>query len=94
MIYVVAQYRLGMFGFLAGGEVLANGVANAGLLDQRAALMWVQRNIRAFGGDPARVTIYGASAGGGSVIYQLIGNGGSETVLLVRQSPSSLGCSP
>ncbi|KAL7903928.1 Alpha/Beta hydrolase protein [Trichoderma velutinum] len=80
MIYVVAQYRLGMFGFLAGSEVLANGVANAGLLDQRAALMWVQRNIRAFGGDPSRVTLYGASAGGGSVIYQLIGNGGSETV--------------
>jgi carboxylesterase type B len=46
IIYVSLQYRLGMFGFLAGAEVMANGVANAGLLDQRLALEWVQRNIR------------------------------------------------
>ncbi len=70
------QYRLGLFGFLAGSAVIGDGVANAGLLDQRAALEWVQRNIRAFGGNPNRVTIWGGSAGGGSVTYQLIAGGG------------------
>lgn len=57
MIYVSIQYRLGIFGFLSGAEVAKDGVQNAGLLDQRAALDWVQRNIRAFGGDPAMVTV-------------------------------------
>ena len=52
MIYVSIQYRLASFGFLGNAEVRDDGTANAGLLDQRAALQWVQRNIRAFGGDP------------------------------------------
>ena len=79
MIFVGIQYRLGMFGWM-GGEVIAqNGALNAGLLDQRAAMDWVQRNIRAFGGDPARVTIWGGSAGGGSVSYQLVAGGGYDT---------------
>jgi carboxylesterase type B len=51
--------RLGMFGFLGGSQVAQDGVQNAGLLDQRAALLWVQRNIRPFGGDPAKVSIIG-----------------------------------
>lgn len=55
VIYVSIQYRLGGLGFLAGSEIRDNGVANAGLLDQRAALNWVQRNVRYFGGDPAKV---------------------------------------
>ena len=59
-------YRLGLLGFLAGSAVAADGDLNAGLLDQRAALEWVQRHIRAFGGDPEKVTIYGESAGGES----------------------------
>lgn len=66
MVYVSLQYRLGVYGFLSSVEVRENGKANVGLLDQRAALGWVQRNIRAFGGDPARVTIIGGSAGGSS----------------------------
>lgn len=49
MIYVSIQYRLGIFGFLSGSQVAGDGVLNAGLLDQRAALDWIQRNIRAFG---------------------------------------------
>lgn len=65
-IFVSTQYRLGAYGFLSSAEVRENGQANAGLLDQRSALQWVQRNIRAFGGDPAQVTIIGGSAGGGS----------------------------
>lgn len=48
------------------------------MLDQRAAIDWVSRNIRAFGGDPAKLTIWGGSAGGGSVTYQLMANGGAD----------------
>lgn len=57
LIYVSIQYRLGLFGFLSGAEIAQNGVLNSGLLDQRAALDWVQRNIRPFGGDPSKVTV-------------------------------------
>ena len=71
MIYVSLQYRLGVYGFLSSVGVRENGKANVGLLDQRAALGWVQRNIRAFGGDPARVTIIGGSAGGSSGEWSL-----------------------
>lgn len=78
LIYVSIQYRLGSFGFLGGSDVAQNGALNAGLLDQRAALDWVRRNIRAFGGDPAKVTLWGGSAGGGSVTYQLIAGGGYD----------------
>ncbi|KIW41260.1 uncharacterized protein PV06_06833 [Exophiala oligosperma] len=78
ILFVGIQYRLGMFGFMGGDNIAENGALNAGLLDQRAALDWVQRNIRAFGGDPGRVTIWGGSAGGGSVSCQLIANGGSD----------------
>jgi carboxylesterase type B len=58
------QYRLGAFGFLASDEVKREGVLNAGLLDQLAALRWVQKYIERFGGDKERVTIFGVSAGG------------------------------
>jgi carboxylesterase type B len=76
IIYVSTQYRLGAYGFLSSAEVRENGQANAGLLDQRSALEWIQRNIRSFGGDPAKVTIIGGSAGGGSVMDQMIMYGG------------------
>ena len=68
LIYVQIQYRLGVHGFLSGSTVQEDGTGNAGLLDQRAAINWVQRNIHAFGGDPAKVTLNGGSAGGGSVM--------------------------
>ena len=71
VVVVSMNYRLGIFGFLASKELDAeskNGVSgNYGLLDQIAALEWVKRNVAAFGGDPNRVTIFGQSAGGGSV---------------------------
>ena len=57
IIAVDVQYRLGVYGFLGSKEVRDDGSANAGLLDQRAALEWVQRNVAAFGGDPSRVTV-------------------------------------
>lgn len=60
--------QLGAFGFLSSDEVYRNGVTNAGLLDQQLALQWVQQYIHLFGGDKTRVTIFGESAGGGSVM--------------------------
>ena len=72
-IVVTLNYRLGAFGFLAHPELNAespNHVSgNYGLLDQIAALRWVQANIAAFGGDPKRVTIFGQSAGATAVAY-------------------------
>ena len=67
VVVVSISYRLGAFGFLA----VDGGQANCGTLDQLAALQWVQRNIHAFGGDPARVTVFGQSAGGHSVFMLL-----------------------
>ncbi|PAV17979.1 cephalosporin esterase [Pyrrhoderma noxium] len=76
IIAVVIQYRLGLFGFLAGNEVKEKGSLNAGLLDQRLALEWVQDNIHLFGGDPNKVTIWGESAGAGSVVQHMVAYGG------------------
>jgi carboxylesterase type B len=75
-IAVFIQYRLSGFGFLGGDEVEAFGQPNAGLADQRLAMEWVQRHISSFGGDPSKVTLQGPSAGGGSVAYQYIWQGG------------------
>ena len=78
MMFVYPNYRTNAFGFLAGREVAADPLsdANAGLLDQDAVLKWVRRHIVAFGGDPDRVTVWGQSAGGGSVIAQTIAHHG------------------
>lgn len=65
VVLVTLNYRLGPLGFLHLRD--APGSANAGLLDQVAALAWVQRNISAFGGDPDRVTAAGESAGALSI---------------------------
>ena len=79
MIFVAVNYRLGAFGFLGGSEVLADGAANLGLLDQRMGLEWVADNIAAFGGDPDAVTIWGESAGSISVFDQLALFDGNNT---------------
>ena len=71
VVLVTINYRLGALGYLVHPELTAESTyhssGNYGLLDQIAALQWVQQNIAAFGGDPARVTIFGESAGSGSV---------------------------
>lgn len=71
VVLVSLNYRVGPLGFLAHPALSAEspqGVSgNYGLLDQLAALRWIQENIEAFGGDPAKVTIFGESAGGISV---------------------------
>ena len=71
IIVVTINYRLGVFGLLALPELTAesphHASGNWGYLDQVAALEWVKKNIAAFGGDPAKVTIDGQSAGAGSV---------------------------
>lgn len=79
-ISVVIQYRLGAFGFLSSEDVKGNGQLNAGLLDQRFALQWVQENIEKFGGDPRKVTLAGESAGAGSVMLQAMAYGGMQDV--------------
>ncbi|WP_333769899.1 carboxylesterase/lipase family protein [Streptomyces sp. IBSBF 2435] len=65
LVAVSANYRLGALGYLYLGEA---GVANAGLLDQIAALRWVREHAAAFGGDPERITVLGQSAGAQSII--------------------------
>ncbi|KAL1844482.1 hypothetical protein VTK73DRAFT_2444, partial [Phialemonium thermophilum] len=78
-LFVAVNYRVAGFGFLPGKEILADGSANLGLLDQRMGLEWVADNIAAFGGDPAKVTIWGESAGAISVVDQMLLYDGDNT---------------
>ncbi|RDL40751.1 Carboxylic ester hydrolase [Venustampulla echinocandica] len=79
VIWVAMNYRLGVYGFLSGPTFKSQGgTMNAGLLDQRFALGWIQKNIKKFGGDPKRVTVMGESAGGGSVMHQVTAYGGKK----------------
>ena len=76
VVYVVINYRLGVFGYLGSEELrsrTADGsTGNFGTSDQRAAIAWIKANAKVFGGDPDRITIYGESAGAGSVTVQLV----------------------
>ncbi len=74
-VVVTLNYRLSLLGFLATAGLDADNrrpSGNYGLQDQQQALRWVQQNIAAFGGDPRNVTIFGQSAGGISVLYQVV----------------------
>ena len=76
VVVVTPNYRVGALGFLAHPELDSespyNVSGNYGLLDQIAALQWVQKNIDKFGGDPSRVTLFGQSAGGESILIHLV----------------------
>lgn len=78
VLVVTPNYRLGALGFVAHTVTGSEESGNFGILDQQAALAWVQRNIEAFGGDPARVLLFGQS-------------GGAYDVCIHLTSPSSAG---
>ena len=78
VVVVTINYRLGALGFLADAALASRPggpSGNYGLMDQQAALRWVQRNIRGFGGNPGDVTLFGESAGGLSTLSQLVSPG-------------------
>ena len=76
VVVVAFNYRLGVFGWMGGKEIAAttpdNSSGNFGTQDQRAAMVWVQKNIAQFGGDPSRVLLFGESAGASAVSAHLV----------------------
>ncbi len=83
VIVVSVNYRLGVFGFLSHEEITKenpDAPGNFGYLDQQAGLRWVYRNIAGFGGDPKKITIAGQSAGGNSVMNQLVCDENKEMI--------------
>ncbi|TID15951.1 Vacuolar protein sorting-associated protein 45 [Venturia nashicola] len=92
VIYVVGNYRLGAFGYLAGTTVERDATPNAGFHDQRAIFKWIRDNIHLVGGDKDDVSVWGESAGAGSIMHQLVAFGGTEPPLFkkaVIQSPAN-----
>lgn len=71
VVVVTFNYRLGRFGFFHHPGLNQREGSNFGLLDQQAVLRWVRRNIASFGGDPKRVTLFGNSAGGESILFHM-----------------------
>ncbi|KAL4748525.1 hypothetical protein BDW72DRAFT_195736 [Aspergillus terricola var. indicus] len=91
---VSINYRLAAFGFLDSEEVRASGNNNLGLLDQRVAMRWIKKNIKAFGGDPTKITIWGESAGAYSVGAHLVANDGNNENLfraVIMESGNAVG---
>ncbi|KAI3396190.1 hypothetical protein diail_393 [Diaporthe ilicicola] len=87
VISVSINYRLGLFGWLGGGCI----TPNLGLYDQRVAFDWVQKYIGLFGGDPARVTAIGESAGATSILHHITAYGGEGSLPFaqgITQSPA------
>ncbi|KAF5334740.1 hypothetical protein D9758_016890 [Tetrapyrgos nigripes] len=86
-IVVGIEYRLGLFGFLAGSKLKEQGDLNVGLLMEEEvldrvwhfALQWVREHISKFAGDPSRVVIGGESAGAGSILNHLTANDGQTS---------------
>ena len=71
---------------MSGPTFQASGTANAGLYDQRLALEWVRQYIHLFGGDPTRVTVFGESAGGSSIMHQITAYGGLKGKVPFQQA--------
>src|SRR5213075_1255127 len=99
IVSITVNYRLGVFGFFAHPELTKesphHASGNYGLLDQAAALQWVQKNIAAFGGDLKKITIAGESAGSISV-SALMASPLSENIIAgaIGESGSLLGLNP
>jgi para-nitrobenzyl esterase len=99
IVAVTVNYRLGVFGFLSHPELTKESThhasGNYGLLDQTAALQWVQKNIAAFGGDPKKITIAGESAGSFSVSAQMASPLSKNIIAgAIGESGSLLGLNP
>ena len=91
VILVTLNYRVSVYGFLSTGESHMTG--NQGLYDQHMAIKWVHDHIVNFGGDPNRVTIFGESAGGASVVYQALyeGNQGMFQRVIAQSGSANSG---
>src|SRR5690349_11137346 len=99
IVTITVNYRLGIFGFFAHPELTKesphHASGNYGLLDQAAALQWVQKNIAAFGGDPKKITIAGESAGSFSVSAQMASPLSKNIIAgAIGESGSLLGLNP
>lgn len=87
VIFVNINYRLGLFGWLGGGDV----TPNLGFYDQLVAFEWVQQYISLFGGDPEQITVIGESAGAASILHHITSYGGNTTLPFqqgIIQSPA------
>ncbi|MBF9144226.1 carboxylesterase/lipase family protein [Hymenobacter sp. BT439] len=87
VVFVAVTYRLGLFGFLGSGST----PPNLGLLDLLEALRWVQRNIAAFGGDPALVTLFGHSSGADAIAQLMLTEGAASLFRRVMLHSAPLG---
>ncbi|KXJ86433.1 Alpha/Beta hydrolase protein [Microdochium bolleyi] len=95
LVVVTFNYRVGTYGFMSNGDTDSEHIdTNMGLLDQRKLLHWVHDNISKFGGDPRRVVIGGASAGGASVTYQLTAYDGKDEGLFAGAAAQSQSFGP
>ena len=91
LIFVVGNYRLGAFGWLAGATMEKVGLTNAGLHDQRKVLKFVHDHISLVNGDPTAVSAWGESAGAASILHHLVAQDGQQDPLFskaVLQSPA------
>ena len=91
VIYIAGNYRVGAFGWLAGSYMEENALPNAGLYDQRLTLEWVRDYVHLVGGDNSKVSVWGESAGAGSILHHLIQNDGKTDPLFskaILQSPA------
>ncbi|KAH8690582.1 carboxylesterase [Talaromyces proteolyticus] len=90
-VIVEPNYRLNAFGFLPGKEIKNSRTAdlNVGLLDQQFAIEWVKRNIHHFGGNPNNISIWGQSAGAGSVVGQILASSQAGLFLFNKATTSS-----
>lgn len=102
-VFVAANYRLGLLGFLASSSLQAsrdanedNVILNPAMQDQRVAIQWVRDNIKAFGGDSDRITLWGQSAGAFGVGAQLLAHANDahrpfHAVILQSGGPAGVG---